>query len=64
MSNLKIVVDDIMERMISVYIEANDEKMEQQLITQNVYRIVKRNNTTSSISHQEEWALNLSTLRY
>ena len=42
-SNLKIVVDDIMERRISVYIEENDEKMEQQLITQNVYRIVKIN---------------------
>ena len=41
-SNLKIVVDDVMERRISIYVEAKDEKMEQ-LITQNVYRIVKRN---------------------
>ena len=38
----KIVVDDVMERRISVYIEANDEQMEQ-LITQNVYIIVKTN---------------------
>ena len=37
-----IVVDDVMETIISVYIEAKDEKMEQ-LITQNVYRIVKIN---------------------
>ena len=35
-------MDDVMERRISVYVEAKDEKMEQ-LITQNVDRIVKRN---------------------
>ena len=34
------MVDDVMERRILVYIEENDEQMEQ-LITQNVYRIVK-----------------------
>ena len=41
-SNLKIVVDDVMESRILVYIEEKDEKMEQ-LITENVYRILKRN---------------------
>ena len=41
-SNLKIVVDDFMERRVSVYIEAKDKKMDQ-LITQNVSRIVKGN---------------------
>ena len=39
-SNLKIVVDDVMEMRISIYIEAKDEQMEQ-LITQNIYRIVR-----------------------
>ena len=34
-SNLKRVMDDVMERRILVYMEAKDEKMEQ-LITQNV----------------------------
>ena len=41
-SNLNIVVDNVVERRISVHIEEKDEKMEQ-LITQNVYRVVKRN---------------------
>ena len=41
-SNLKIVVYDVMERIISFYIEANDEKMEE-LSTQNVHKIVKGN---------------------
>ena len=40
--NLKIVVDDVMERRISIYIKEKDEQMEQ-LITQNVYRMVKTN---------------------
>ena len=33
-------MDDVMERRLSVYIAEKDEQMEQ-LITQNVYRIVK-----------------------
>ena len=56
------MVNDVMERRILVYIEAKDDNMEQ-LITQNVSRIVKKY-TTSSISHQEEWALTLSTLSH
>ena len=35
------MVEDAMERRILVYIEAKDKQMEQ-LMTQNVYRIVKR----------------------